>query len=102
MRRIKAIYNRLPKFIRNKYSLTFLGFLLYMLLFDSHGILMRVGQMRELREARAQVHYYKDQIAQTEKELNLLFSSPENIEKFARERFYLKRDGEVVFLIEEQ
>jgi cell division protein FtsB len=87
--------------VRNKFTLTFLGFMLYMLLLDSHGIIRRVQQVHELKEARAQVRYYHEEIAQTEKELQLLFSSDESIERFARERFFLKRDNEEVFLIEE-
>lgn len=102
MRKLEALYKRLPKFFRNKFTLTFLGFLVWMFFFDAHHIFSRAKSMRELREARQQVAYYKQQIAQTEKDLSLLFSSNESIERFARERFYLKRDDEEVYLLAEE
>jgi hypothetical protein len=102
VRKLKSLYDRLPRFLRNKYALTTLAFLAWMLFFDAHGIVQRLRGIRELREAKAQVQYYKKQIAQTQKDLNMLFSSPESMERFARERFYLKKDNEEIFLIEEE
>jgi len=99
--KVTRLYHRLPRFVRNKFTLSFAGFLLWMLFFDGHSILRRAHDIGQLRAARSQMTYYKSQIAQAQQELDQLFSTNENMERFARERFFLKRDDEQVFLIAE-
>jgi cell division protein FtsB len=45
--------------------------------------------------------YYQDEIAKTKRQLENLQNNPAAIEKFARERYLLKRDGEEVYLFED-
>lgn len=101
MKKIKGLVMRLPKPLRGINALALIGFLVWMSAFDRHNVVNRAKQIKELRDARQQVSFYKSEIAIAENDLQQLFSSPENIERFARERFYLKRDNEDVFVIDE-
>jgi len=57
---------------------------------------------RELRRLEQSKAYYEQQIAATKKELDQLKSDPAILEKYARERYLMKRDNEDVFLILEK
>ena len=43
--------------------------------------------------------YYEDQIKENEKELQELLTNKETLEKFAREKYLMKKDNEEIFVI---
>ncbi len=92
-------WNELPAFFRNKYILVTLAFLIWMLFFDNYNLFVRSEIRGELREVRQKKAYYEAQIEEVKTELNSLFGSEESLEKFAREKYYMKRADEDVFII---
>jgi len=46
------------------------------------------------------MQFYLDEIKENKEKLNELMSSPANLEKFAREKYLMKKDDEDVFVIE--
>lgn len=89
----------LPAFFRNKYVLVIMAFLIWMLFFDNYNFFVRNEIRSELREVRQKKAYYEAQIRDVKNELNSLFGSEESLEKFAREKYYMKRADEDVFII---
>jgi cell division protein FtsB len=46
-----------------------------------------------------QKEFFIQEIKQTKEEQQELLSSPEKLEKFAREKYYMKKDNEDLFII---
>jgi cell division protein FtsB len=87
------------KHIRNKYVLTFLGFLVWLSFFDRNDFLTTYTYHSKLVSLRAEKIYYDEQIKQYAEDLNNLLTNHATMEKYAREKYYMKKDNEEVFLI---
>ena len=97
MQAIKKIF---PILI-NRYFLVSVGFVVWMLFFDQRDYFQQRERAGELNKVEAAKKYYNDEIESTKKQLNNLQNNPTAIEKYARERYLLKRDGEEVYLFED-
>jgi cell division protein FtsB len=89
----------IPSFLYNKYLLSTVGFVVWMLFFDDNDILIQRQRKNELRALERSKAYYTEQIAEERKFSEELKNNPAAIEKFAREQYKMKRDGEDLFLI---
>ena len=67
---------------------------------DHNNLFEQHDRKQELKELQAKKEYYQQEIDKTKKELADLSSNPAALEKYAREKFYMKRDNEDVFLVE--
>jgi cell division protein FtsB len=85
----------------NRYFLVSVGFVVWMLFFDQRDYFQQKERASELNKVEAAKKYYNDEIEITKKQLNNLQSNPTAIEKYARERYLLKREGEEVYLFED-
>jgi cell division protein DivIC len=93
--------NHIPSWLKNKYLLTLVGFAVWMLFFDDRDLFVTVfKQRRELNDLRKSKQYYEQQITGTQKELDQLKINAFTIEKYAREKYLMKRDNEDLFVIE--
>lgn len=66
---------------------------------DHNDIFVQIDRQRQLKELTASKDYYEQQIEQTKKNLSNLENNPEAIEKYAREKYLLKKDNEDVFVV---
>jgi cell division protein DivIC len=97
------LLTRIPRILRNKYLLTGAGFLIWMLFFDERDFITTFfRQKQELKALEKSEKYYNNQIATTKTELEKLRSNPALVEKYAREKYLMKRDNEDLFLIREK
>jgi cell division protein DivIC len=85
----------------NIYVLTLAFFVAWMLFFDVNDVFTGMERKDELKQLEKKKAYYQQEIANTKKELDELQNSPAALEKFARERYKMKKDGEDVFIIED-
>ena len=84
----------------NKYLLTAVGFTVWILFFDSRDfITSHFRERSELQRLEKSKRYYEQQIAATREELDQLKTNPAVLEKYAREKYLMKRDNEDLFLI---
>ena len=90
------------KILRNKYILTLLIFFVWLLIFDQHNLIDRIKIVRKLNEMERQKEYYETRIEQDSRKLNELKTNRENLEKFAREQYYMKKPDEEIFVIVEE
>ncbi|RAK66794.1 MULTISPECIES: FtsB family cell division protein [Hymenobacter] len=97
--RFSDVLGRVPRLLRNFYLLTGLAFLVWMLLFDSNDLLKQYEMLDKYRELQEQKQYYTGKIEEVKQDRAELLSSPEMLEKFAREKYVMKRPGEDVFLL---
>ena len=85
--------------MRNFYFLASLGFLVWMLVFDANDLGKQFDIYQKWNELRSEKQYYLDNIETVKKERAELMSSPALLEKFAREKYLMKRPGEDVFVL---
>ena len=88
--------------LNNKYVIASLIFLLWILFFDQNNLLNRLSDLRNLREMKAQKEYYAKRIETDIQRTKELETDDENLEKFAREQYLMKKSDEDVFVIVEK
>lgn len=92
--------SRIPTWLFNKYLLAFVVFTAWMLFFDRNDMVTQMERRNELRDLQQSKQYYTEQISREEKFANDLKNNPAAIEKYAREKYKMKRDNEDVYLIQ--
>lgn len=99
--RFIAIYrsSRLGMALRNKYILTAVVFLAWLLLFDQNNLAERRKMNREYTQLREEREYYLQKIEEDRKRIEELKTDNDNLEKFAREQYLMKKDNEDIFVI---
>jgi hypothetical protein len=91
---------RLYRILKNKYVLFTLVMVCWILFFDRYNLMRRYNDLKDLREAQAEKTYYEKQIQEVAKAKDELFSDKKKLEKFAREKYYMKKDSEDLFIVE--
>lgn len=95
----RSLYNRIPPIFRNRYFLTLLAFLVWIIIFDNNNLIQRYHYMKNLRQLEKDRDYYKERIEEDRRKLNELKTSSDNLEKFAREQYFMKKDNEDIYII---
>jgi cell division protein DivIC len=93
---------KLPKPLRNGYILASLAFLVWMLFLDSNNLIARFQLSGKLSDLENEKIYYEEKIKEVEKDRDELFGDRESLEKFAREKYLMKKDNEDIFIVEEK
>ena len=88
--------------LRNKYALTAIIFLIWILFFDQNKIITQVQYHQELNKLEDEKEFYQIELVKIQADLNELQSNPKSLEKFAREKYLMKKDDEEVFVIVEE
>jgi cell division protein FtsB len=88
------------KLITNKFLLTGLAFLVWMVFFDQNNWSSQQERKKDLRETERNIAYLNSEIARMENEYRELTTNPQRLEQYARERYKMKRDNEDVYVIE--
>tara|TARA_R110000787_G_scaffold166642_4_gene279657 strand:- start:11015 stop:11326 length:312 start_codon:yes stop_codon:yes gene_type:complete len=90
--------NKIFKFLTNIYVFILILFLVWMLFFDSNVQLNREFD-KELKELKNTITFYKKEIEKDKKIIKELQDSLQ-LEKFAREKYLMKKKNEDVYIIE--
>ena len=98
---LMSFVKKILPFIMNRYFLVSLGFVVWMLFFDQRDFFLQRERKAALEKLEAAKKYYQDEIADTKKQLENIQSNPAALEKYARERYLLRREGEEVYLFED-
>ena len=91
--------DRIPASFRNKYVLTILLFLIWIILLDSNNLIARFKDMRILNKLRADREYYRIKIEEDSRMLQELKTDNDNLEKFAREQYRMKKPDEDLYIV---
>jgi len=87
------------RFLTNRYFLIIVFFAVWMLFFDNYSWLDHRLLDNEINELEDNKKYYQDEIKKDKKNIKTL-KNPDQIEKYAREKYYMKRDSEDIYIIE--
>lgn len=90
------------RLFRNKYILALTVFVVLMLFIDRNDIFNQFERKKQLNELLTNKKYYQQQIEQTKKNLADLQNNAAALEKYAREKYLLKRDNEDVFVVSDE
>ena len=97
---MNSLLSRIPAYIKNKYLLSILVFALWMVFFDDRDVItIHIRYKNELHNLENSKEFFEQRIAETRIELAKLQSDPVLLEKYARERYRMKRDNEDLYII---
>ncbi|WP_299534890.1 septum formation initiator family protein [Ulvibacterium sp.] len=85
--------------LTNIYVLVLTVFVIWMLFFDTNSLLIHMELKKEIKKLEKQQEFLQEEIAKDKKIIEKL-SDPKELEKFAREQYYLKKKNEEIYLIE--
>ncbi len=88
--------------ISNKFFLATLAFVVYITVFDQNSLIDRYRLARRINQLEKQKQHYLDEIEQNNRKMDELQSNTDNLEKFAREEYLMKKKDEVIFVVEEE
>jgi cell division protein FtsB len=86
-------------YLKNRYILTFLGALIWLSFFDRNDFITTYEYHKRLKKLCAEEAYYDKEIKQYTEDLNNLITNPANMERYAREKYHMKKDNEDIFVI---
>ena len=89
----------IPSLFRNKYFLVLLAMLVWLLFFDNHNLIQQWRMQRQLNQLRRERDFYREEIRRDSLLIDQLKSEPVALERYARERYLMKKEGEDVFVI---
>jgi cell division protein FtsB len=90
---------RLVDLVKNKFFLVTIAFLIWMVFLDKNDLYSQYSKHNDVVELTKQRDFLLQQTTQVTKDLDELTSDPEKLEKFAREKYLMKKDNEDVFVI---
>lgn len=99
---MKLRLKRLFVKFNNFYVLFAAFFVLWMLFFDSNNLYEQYLSQKKIKDLEQEKEFYIREKALLEKDLKELSSSPELFEKFAREKYMMKKPNEDVYILEEE
>ena len=98
--KFKQIYDRIPSWLKNRYAVISILFLFWILVVDQSSNLISTIHLRyELYNKKELKPALKEQIEQLNKEKEMLKSDPKTLEKFAREKYWMKKKKEDIFIL---
>ena len=90
---------RLYNLLKNKYFIVGLIFIVWMIFFDENNLVAHHRNKKRLSALKSQKEYYIEKIAEDNQKIEELRSGQNNLEKYAREQFYMSRPDEDVYMI---
>ena len=93
--------DKIPSFLKNKYILVLIAVFVWFMFFDQNNMIQQYRYSRQLKDFRAEKEYYLNEIARDSIDLDKLKNNPEELERYAREKYLMKRENEDIFIIPE-
>lgn len=93
------IFNKLPKFTKNFYFIAGMLFLFWMLFLDSNDLYTQFKLKSQLRTLDREKEFYLQKIDEVQQEREQLLTDIDALEKFAREKYLMKKESEDLFVI---
>ncbi|MFO7613644.1 MAG: septum formation initiator family protein [Bacteroidales bacterium] len=83
----------------NRYVITIIAFAVWMAFFDGNSLKRQHILNDRIGNITRMSNYYRSEIAKNEKAIQELMTNQETLEKFAREKYLMKRDNEDIYII---
>lgn len=86
---------------RHKYLITVVAFLVIIVFLDENSLIQRAQHRQEINDLTSEIAKYRKQYEEDTQRLKELTNSPEALEKIAREKYFMKKPNEDIFIFEE-
>ena len=94
-------YIKWLNYIFNRYTILGLCFIIWMIFFDQNSLFTHLELDKQISDLEKDETYFKQNLENEDKKLKVLIENPAEIERIAREKFYLKKDNEDIFIIQQ-
>ena len=91
--------NNIFKILTNTFVLIFIPFVIWMLFFDENSYLIHRKFNQEIKDLERTISFYKTKIAEDKATIHKLDDSLQ-LERFARETYFMKKANEDIYIIE--
>ena len=91
--------NRVINLLKNKYFLSAVAFTAWMLFFDRNDLMSQYDYRTEVNKLQSEKEFYISETEKAKRDLDELSTNREKLEKFAREKYLMKKENEDVFVI---
>ncbi|MDG2138890.1 MAG: septum formation initiator family protein [Flavobacteriales bacterium] len=96
---IQKIIQKIPKQLRNKYSIAIFLFIIWIVFFDNYNLIKQYKIKKNIKELEENKLFYSNEIEKDSIEYKELLNNEEERERFAREKFLMKKENEDIYII---
>ena len=90
---------KLIPIVTNKYLVTTIAFLVWLTVFDKNNLINQLETYKDMKKLEKERAYFIEEIRKDKQTSSELKTNQRNLEKFAREKYMMKKDDEDIFLI---
>lgn len=99
---MRSFWKIIWPYLKNKYVITLVAFTVWISFFSQYNLTDRMQLSRNYKDLQREKEYYLDQIQRDSARLHELTTDKDNLEKFAREQYYMKKPNEDIFVVVEE
>jgi len=88
------------KHITNRFVIAVIVFVIWILFIDDNSLIYLHGLNKDISELEQKKAFYQEGIQRQKQDLKDL-NNPQKLQKYAREKLLMKKEGEDIYLIEE-
>ncbi|MEN8810498.1 MAG: hypothetical protein ABF264_03725 [Flavobacteriales bacterium] len=96
MKLITILKNKTPKYVQNKWAISFLVLFVWVLFFEDINLISLFRTKSKINKLKQEWVFKEERINQAEEKKSLILRNPE---KYGRETFWMKRENEEIFII---
>ncbi len=101
MKRLKKLLEKLYRVPWLKYAMVTLLAVVLIGFVDENSVWHHFKNQQQISELQEEIQRHTNQYNRDRKKIKMLDSNPKEIEKIARERYFMKEDNEDIFVFEE-
>ena len=95
-------FSLIRRYVKNFYVLGGLFFFVWLLAFDSNDLITQYRLSKKQSELEETRDFYLEKIEEVKADREALLNNDDLLERVAREKYYMKEDGEDVFVVVEK
>ena len=99
MKQINELIDKIPNYLKNKYLIAIVLFIVWITFFDNFNIIKQSKIKKNIKQLEENKKFYIQEISKDSTEYYDLLNDAEKREKFAREKFLMKKEDEDVYII---
>ena len=99
MKKINDIIDKIPNYLKNKYLIAIVLFVIWITFFDNFNLIKQSKIKKNIKQLEENKKFYIQEITKDSSEYYDLLNDAEKREKFAREKFLMKKEDEDVYII---
>ena len=96
---IENLKNKIPRFLQNKYLIILILFLIWIAFIDNNNLIKQYKFKQNIKSLEEKKQFYINEIYNDSIELSDIINDSNKREKFAREKFLMKKENEDIYII---